>query len=243
MEEKKIVLDDDQKLLLLKALKDIRNTSGTLFEWVQKGTLSEDMSKTLPSLIETYFSEAASILNYESHLLEEKKQRYADIRKANQTIHSLREKLGSSKTVDGLSEQLNHLANEVRDWWNNEGFNHVSREKFYPNGNYRAELSFMLDSRYFLTTSKKPASEERDSQAHIQHLRDLGFEFADFETGRSEKLNLIDNQTNRTLLTNMLRKRFPSISINSWNNKSSYSNPDIFVIWHVDISINDLTDI
>jgi hypothetical protein len=243
MDENKVVFNEDQKAVLLKALKDIQFANAQLYEWANKGELTEEMSKTLPSLIESYFSEAAKVLNYESHLLDEKEKRYQDIRKANQTIHELREKLGSSKPVDGLAEQLKYLSRKVHEWWDKEGFNHVSEEKFHPYGGLQAQFCFMLDTRHFRSTSKTPVSDERNDKEHIQHLRDMGFEFADFEKGRSEKLHLIDNQHNRSFLTKMFRDRFPSIEIYSWDNKSSYADQDIFVIWHVDAIIRDLKDI
>lgn len=243
MGENKVVLNEDQKAVLLKALKDIKFANSQLHEWVKKGELTEEMSKTLPSLIESYFSEAAKVLNYESHLLAEKEKRYEDIRNANQTIRELKEKLGSNKPVDGLKEQLVHLYDVVNEWWDTEGFNHISKEKFYPHGGLRMELCFMLDSRYFRSTSKTPVSDQRSTEEHVQHLRSMGFEFADFEDGRSEKLHLIDNQNNRTLLSKMLKERFPSLEIHSFDNKSSRTNPDIFTIWHVDVSIYDLSDI
>ncbi len=73
MDEKKLELNEDQKSVLLKVLKDMHFANAQLREWVSKDLLSIEMSKTLPSLIESYFSEAAKVLNYESYLLEEKK--------------------------------------------------------------------------------------------------------------------------------------------------------------------------
>jgi hypothetical protein len=243
VEENNVVFNDDQKAVLLKALKDIHFANSQLHEWVSKNELTEEMSKTLPSLIESYFSEVAKVLNYESHLLSEKEKRYEEIRKANQTIRDLKEKLGSSKPVDGLAEQLKYLSGRVHEWWDKEGFNHVSEERFYPYGGFRAQFCFMLDTRHFTSTSQTPVTDARNDKEHIQHLRDMGFEFADFEKGRSEKLRLLDNQKNRSLLTEMFKARFPSIAIHSWDNKSSYADPDVFVIWHVDATIYDLADI
>ncbi|WP_019156919.1 hypothetical protein [Robertmurraya massiliosenegalensis] len=241
MKENVVVFSEDEKAVLLKALKDIHFANGQLHEWVKKESLTEEMAKTLPSLIENYFSEAAKVLNYKSHLLEEKEERYVEIRRANQRIRELEEKLGSSRTIDGLGEQLEFLRDKVSKWWNTEGFNHVSEERFTPYGNLRLEFCFMLD--HYGMYSKTPVSDKRNREEHIQHLRDMGFDFADFEKSRSEKLDLIDNQNNRTLLTKMLKNRFPSLEIHKWDNRSSHSNRDIFVIWHVDAIIRDLADI
>jgi len=243
MNETKMSFTDDQKAVLLKALKDIQYANGQLYGWVKNDQLTEEMSRTLPTLIESYFSEAAKLLNYESHLLSEKENRHVEIRKANETIRELKEKLGSNKSVDGLQEQLKVLSNKVRDWWNAEGFNHVTDYKFDPYGGYHVKFSFMLDMRRSRLSSKTPVTDIRKTDEHVQYLRDRGFQFADFEDDRSEKLKLIDNQNNRLLLTEMLKERFPSIKIESWDNKSSYSNDDIFIIWHVDAYIYDLGDI
>ncbi len=241
MGEVTVVLDEDRKAVLLKALKDLHFANSQLHEWVSKDGLSEEMSKTLPSLIEGYFADISKILHYDTHLLAEKEERYAAIRKANQTIRELKEKLGSEKPVDGLGEQLKHLSDVVNKWWDIEGFYHVSKEKFYPNGGMRMQFSFMLDHNS--SFSKAPVSDARSKKEHIHHLREMGFEFADFEKGRSEQLYLIDNSTNRSLLSKMLKERFPSLTIHSWDNKSSYSDPEVFIIWHVDASIYDLKDI
>nr|WP_245916860.1 hypothetical protein [Bacillus fungorum] len=74
-------------------------------------------------------------------------------------------------------------------------------------------------------------------------MRNIGFEFAEFEKGRSEKLDLIDNHQNRSLLIKMLTERFPSLEVHSFSNHSSYSNKEIFIIRHIDASIYDLADI
>ncbi len=236
-----MVFNADQKAVLLKALKDIHFANGQLHEWVKKDSLTEEMSKTLPSLIESYFSEVAKVLNYESHLLEEKEKRHAEIRKANQKIRELEEKLGFSREVDGLKEQLEYLRDKVSKWWDTEGFNYVSEVRFTPYGGLRLEFCFILE--HFGMYSRTPVSDERNQKEHIQHLKDMGFEFADFEKSRSEKLDLIDNPNNRSLLTKMLKERFPSLRIHEWVNRESYSKSDIFVIRHVDATIYDLVDI
>jgi hypothetical protein len=242
MEEKYLKLNDDQKALLLKSTKDLHFVNGQLHEWVKKDTLTEGMSTTLPSLIEGHFTDIAKLLSYESHLTKEKEKRHKEIRNANMRIRELEQQLASTKPVDGLKEQLKYLVDIVRSWWNEEGFNFVTEERFMPSGALRVEFSFMLEMRRS-SFSDTPETDKRDSKQHIERLRSMGFEFCDFETGRSEKLRLIDNQVNRDLLTKMLRNRFPSLEIVKWDNRSSFKNSDIFTIWHVDAIIYDLNDI
>lgn len=241
MEETKVVFNEDNKAILLKSLEDMHFANGQLYEWVRKDSLTKDMSKTLPSLIESYFSEAAKVLNYGSHLIEEKEKRHEALRNANIKIRELEAKLGSSKPVDGLKEQLQHLKDKVNEWWDDEGFNHVSDEVFTPYGGLRARYSFMLGHRR--TFGKTPATDKRNNEQHIQHLRDKGFVFDDTSEDRYEKLHLIDLPKNRKLLREMLQERFPSLEIHSFKNRACRHNEDTYIIWNLDATIHDLNDI
>lgn len=236
----KVVFDDDQKVVLLKDLKELSYTSSQLHELVKNDFLSPVMANELPFLIESLFVDIAKQLNYESYLTKEKEARHAEIRIANETIRELKKKLGSQKPIDGLPEQLKHLYETVRDWWNKEGFNHISEYSFSPYGGLNLELHFMLYSRS--NHSKTPVTDARNRKEHIQHLRDIGFEFADLETDSYNKLYLIDNPMNRKLLITMLQERFPSIEVHSFNNKSSHVTDD-FLIQDVEATIYELSDI
>lgn len=240
MNEQTVNLNDDQKAVLLKSLKNINFANRQLHDFVTKGSLSEEMAKTLPALIESYFSEAAEVLNYESHLLKEKEERYVEIRNANQKIHELEFKLGSSKPIDGLKEQLRYLHDQVSDWWRKEGFNHISEEKFSPYGCLHLQFCFMLDSSRLF--SKTPVTDKEKHYDHIQHLRDRGFEFADNEKDSTYRKHLIDTEKNRKLLTTMLKERFPSLQVHRIDNRVSSDTGD-FLIWHIEAAIYNLGDI
>ena len=241
MGEKNVVFNEDQKAHLLEVIKKLHQVNGQLYGWVEKDELPEQMASIFPSLMESHFSDIARVLGYESHLLKEKEKRHEEIREANIKIQELEKKIGSERAADGLKEQLKHLYEVVRNWWNTEGFHHTSEESYYPYGGLKIQFHFMLD--HYRSYSKTPVTDERTKQEQIQNLRDKGYAFADFEEGSSEKLKLIDNPHNRKLLTEMLRERFPSIEIHSWRNTDSYKDPDQYVIRYIDASIRDLTDI
>lgn len=235
-----IELTEDDKAVVLKATKDLHFANAQLHEWLENDMLTADMSTILPANIESHFSIIAKKLDYESHLLKEKEERHLMIREANQEIRNLKEKLGSDKPVDGLPELMQHLTNKVKKWWKTEGFSYVGDQVFHPYGGLHIRLGFMLDS-YFI--SDAPVTDGQTKKLHVEHLRDIGFEFADFEKGNGEKLKLIDNPTNRTLLLTMLQERFPSLEIHSFENQSSYADKNIFVIRDIKAAIYDLADI
>jgi hypothetical protein len=238
-----ILLDEESNASLSKALKDINMSSSHIQNLINSGNLDQKTSATMVTFLENQFLTIAKLLDYDSHLIKEATSRYVDIKKANEKIRELKEKIGSDKPKDGLQEQLKYLHNVVNEWWNEEGFNHTSEAKFYPNGGLQLEFCFMLEHRRGKRENGVFLTEKRNKKEHIQYLKDKGFEFHENSTDSSEQLHLIDKQSNRNLLAKMLRDRFPSIEIQSWNNKVSYSDGDIYTIWNVDASIYNLSDI
>lgn len=236
----KVNLDKDKQELLSTSLRKLAQAASHVNDLLKKDTLTSEFSKNLTFLMESHFSEIAEILDYDSHVAKEQEKRYLEIREANKTIQELQAKLGSEKSVDGLAEQLKHLYSVVREWWTTEGFNHISEEKFSPYGGLHLQFHFMLDSPR--TFSKTPSSDRSASYNHKQHLIELGFEFAETEDDQVYKNHLIDNEKNRNLLINMLKTRFPSLEVHSIKNLSSRDTGQ-FLIWHVEASIYDLTDI
>lgn len=235
-----MLINDDKKAFLLESLKDLYSSTAQLHEWIKNDNLPKDMSKTMAFLIESYFCDIAKELDYKSHLNKEREERFMEIRKANEKIRQLEEKLGSNKPIDGLKEQLKHLYEKVSDWWKVEGFNHVSEEKFTPQGGLHIRFCFMLNFSSILSTT--PVSDKQKQDDHVQHLRDMGFEFADREKDKAFRKKLLDNEKNRELLICMLQKRFPSLKVHGFENQSSRDTGD-FLIRYVDAVINDLADI
>jgi len=233
-------LNNEEKEMALKAIKEIHSATAQLHEWIKNDNLTEEFAGGLPFLIESKFITLSKVLNYESKLTKDFEERYKEIKKANEKIRVLEKKIGSDKPIDGLKEQLRYLRDIVRDWWAVEGFNHISEESFMPYGGLKLKLCFMLDSRRNRTLSKNPAKDRCKLCEHLEYLKNVGFEF--YHTD-NEKLQLIDNPTNRKLLKQMLVKRFPSVDINSFVNSSSYEDEDIFIIRSIDVIIHDLSDI
>lgn len=239
MEDNKMAFDADSKEVLLKALKDLHFANAQLHEWVKKDNLSEDMAKTLPSLIESHFCNIAKHLDYASHLTAEKEKRYEEIRNANLKIQELQAELASNKPIDGLKEQLSGLSDSISNWWRKDGFKYVRNHEYTSNGYCKVEFGFMLD-RFTSMFTDTPVADRKKSGDHIQDLKDQGFEFA---SSHNREYELIDNQKNRELLINMLTERFPSINIISFKNWSSSTDDGTFIIREVETIIYDLHDI
>ncbi|MBJ6362124.1 hypothetical protein JFN88_12685 [Paenibacillus sp. MAHUQ-46] len=241
---KAINLNEDQKAVLLKETKDLYFAAQQLHERIKEDKLAQDMSKTLPSLIESYFASIAKLLNYESHLTKEHEERYVEIRKANQRAQDLERQLASSKPIDGLAEQLEGLRKIVYDWWKEEGFRHVSEIGYTGHGSMKVEFSFMLSSGDSSLLCDNPVTDARNKAKKIQQLIDRGFDLEP-ESENSRSWDVLDTENNRRLLTNMLFQRFPSIviaKIESWN-KGRKIRSDKWTIWRLETYIHDLRDI
>lgn len=241
MKDEKVSLSEDQKSVLLKSTKDLYFAAQQLHQWVEKGGLTKEMGGILPSLIESHFVDIAKNLDYASHLTKEKEERHAKIRNANQRIRELEEKIGSSKPVDGLKEQLQHMRDTVYQWWGQEGFVHLSEDSFTPYGGFRATFSFMLDHRNG-RYSDTPETDKRNRGEHIEHLRNLGFLFHDAAKDRYEKLSLLHVPENVTLLQKLLTERFPSAEIHTVRNHADRNSSE-FIIRDFEATIYDLSDI
>ncbi|HDR3509395.1 TPA: hypothetical protein ACTZ1F_002764 [Bacillus cereus] len=207
-QETLVVLNEDQKAVTLKGLKDLYFTAQQMHEWLSKDKLTEEMKGTLISLSESHISVIAKETNYESDLSRERERRSNDLRNANLRIRELEKKMADMKPIDGLSEQLNALTNKIKGWWREIGFNHISKMTFTEYGGLDVKFAFSL-TRFSRIFSKKPISDKKDEVDKIQQLRDRGFVLIK----EDNELQLVDNDTNKKLLISLLEERFPSISI------------------------------
>jgi hypothetical protein len=239
-----IVLNEDQKVKLLKDTKDLFFAAKQLHDWLEKGTLAKDMSSVLPSLIESHFVSISNALDYESALVKEHEQRHVEIRRANQRARDLEQQLASSKPIDGLAEQLHGLERIVYDWWKEEGFNHISETTFTGHGSMRIEFSFMLDTHTSALIDDKPVTNVKKKANKINQLIERGFEL-EKEDENSRSWNVLDTSNNRRLLTEMIIDRFPSVNISkidAWA-KGGRNNNEKWTIWRLEAYIHDLRDI
>lgn len=88
-QETLVVLNEDQKAVTLKGLKDLYFTAQQMHEWLSKDKLTEEMKGTLISLSESHISVIAKETNYESDLSRERERRSNDLRNANLRIREL----------------------------------------------------------------------------------------------------------------------------------------------------------
>lgn len=237
-----VKFDPDQRAVLLKNTKDMMFAAKELHERISKDDLEANMSTVLPSLLESYFIEISKGMDYETHLVKEHEERHQEIRKANQRIRELEERLASDKPIDGLKEQLKYLHDFVYAWWSEVGFRHVSDISFVGYGNMKIEFSFTMDT-WSDSWSDTPETDREKKVNKIKMLREQGYDLQPEEKG-SRTWQVMDTPNNRKLLAELLTTRFPSINITkmeSWCR--GRGNQDVWTMWRMEAIIYDLHDI
>ncbi|MCU5282345.1 hypothetical protein OCA22_28760 [Bacillus cereus] len=203
-----VVLNEDDKAIALKGLKDLCFSAHQMHEWLSQNKLTEEAKGLFISLSERCITDVAKATNYESNLAKERERRSTDLRNANLRIRELEQQMANMKPIDGLKEQLCLLANTIKNWWRELGFNHITAISFTDYGGLEIKFAFSLNQRSILFR-RKTVSDKKDAVDKIQVLRNKGFIFMN----ESNELQLVDNDTNKKLLISLLEERFPSIQI------------------------------
>jgi len=210
--EKLVILNEDEKVIALRRLSEIYNTTGEIYNQIKNNELTEEMKNLLLGLIESYTSEASKVLKYDSQASAKIEERHADIRRANQKIHELEKKLAENTQVDGLKELLYAMHSALYKWWGKQGFNLVTDDEF---GGYGYKGRFCLDTHHISFVSTRPVTEKKEHKSRLEQMIEEGYEFT--EEDRKDYV-LLDTPKNRELITKLVKDKFPSIEISRWEN-------------------------
>lgn len=208
-------LTDDTKELVTTHLRKGRIVSKRLQDKIDNNTVTQEDINVLAFLLEGHLGDVLKGLDYQSVLKEEQEKRYEEIRIAYQRIQTLEEQLANVHELSGFSGMFKKIQDTLRDWWQKEGFNHVEDTKLLSYGVIEVTFSFLLSSRVSMF-SKTPKADREDLARHKQALRNQGFLFNDNGEYTAYKDELLDTQQNKDLLLKLVRKRFPSFKIKSF---------------------------
>jgi hypothetical protein len=206
-----VTLNADDKAVCLKSLRDLFYATKQIYDWIKEDTLTVEMKETLLNLVEHHTADTAKVLGYDSESEKKIKERYAEIRQANQRIHELKRKLAENTPTDGLPELLYSLRMAVNDWWHKQGFNLVTDENF---GIFGFKGRFCLDIRSLSFMTRKPVTEKQNKKNRLEQMIAEGYEF-EIE---DRDYVLLDTPGNRERITALLKSKFPSLDISKWGN-------------------------
>lgn len=230
-----VVLNEDQKAVAVKSLKDLYFAVSEMHTRLLAGELDVEMKDTLFSLFESYVSEASKVIGYDSNASKAIAEKHDEIRKANQQIHELEEKLANNTQVDGLTKLMYAMHTALYDWWKIQGFNLVTDDSF---GVYGYKARFCLDTRHISFMSRHPVTEKRNQKSKLEKMIEEGYEFI-LEDG--DEYVLLDNENNRQKIINLLKSKFPSSDIICWSNWCVHKT-DKFRLKDFECYIRDLSE-
>lgn len=241
MEGIKVVLTEDEKEVALKTVKDAHFAIQQLYSWLDGDTLTEEMKETLVSLVDYKVADIGEVLGVDTNSKEKVEEKHAEIRKANQKIRELEEKIGANNPIEGLKEQLKALSKLVDSWWDRDGFGYIKEQKFTSYGNFEAVLGVSFHS-FSSSFSKTPASDRLTKKEWIQSLKDKGYQL--YEKERVSDIELIDCPENRKLIEEEIENRFPSAMVHGWESRRILNAPgSVYELSAIKVNILDLTDI
>lgn len=172
---------------------------------------------------------------YDSKASEIIDMRFIDIRVANKRIMELEKELISKSEIKGIKESLYAMNNALYVWWQNQGFNLVTDENY---GFYGFRGRFCLDTSLISFLSTRPVSEKEEKRNRLDEMIEEGYEFIQ----EGSEYVLLDNPNNRGLITNLVRNKFKSIEIVSWENRK-ISKKEEFKLRGFEAYIRDLIKI
>jgi len=237
IQEKMVVLNEDDKAVCLKSIKDMFFASKQLHEWLAKDELSVEVKNTLISIIESHTAEFSKILEYDSQAANRIDDMFGGIRQANVRIRELEQQLANNSPVSGVKELLYAMHDGLYRWWNRQGFSLVTNDNFGSFG-YKGRFGLGLNSSSIY--SRKPVTEKKERKDKLQQMIEDGYEFIKPE-GEHEYV-LLDTQINRSKITELLKTTFPSIKIIRWKNYCLVKEDD-FMLRDVEIIIYNLAEI
>lgn len=242
--EKVIVLNEDQKEVVLGRSKDAYFAIKQLNEWIQSDSLSEEMRETLPSLISHHLTDIKKAIGFTGEEPDRFKEMTKALNKAREDrISELEKMVESQNSILVVKQQLKSIGDKINKWWDDQGFNYIKEISFSENGNIKVILGFMLDS-LSLRYSDTPASDKKSAKEKIHGFINQGYLFAKSESETDKEL--IDCDHNRELLTKLIAKSFPSAVVYRWENHRYMEkgpDKDKFYIRYAEAYIYDYSDI
>ena len=184
-----VELNDADKKVAVKALKDLIQSAGFLLDMVSKDTLTEEMRETLTSLIATYSRDGLRPLGFQDQATKDHDDLVCRLRNANMDNEELRQQLGQKVSLEDLREKMKTIARAFDEWGDYHGFGYISDIHFDSYGCLHGNMSL---------------SAHHISGDRADDLRKIGFELTDDRDGEA----MFATDDNFKLLQKMIRENF-----------------------------------
>lgn len=232
-----IVLNPDQQAVALRHLREVQSGLALLAQQLQKQEpLSPELTRNVLGVAEYELCDLAQTLGVATDTTARIEERHAQLRTANLRIRALEAQLGQAQSPELTQAALKILEARLNEWWDLEGFGHISELSFGPYG-CRARFSCHLFGDFSLTRSETPVSDKERKALWHADLRQRGFSLLD--DGR--EVELADLDSCRQALIALFRHRLPTAKVMSFDNHLRHGTD--FVLRDVTVMIYSLAEI
>lgn len=207
-----------------------------LYGQIKNGTMDEEHVRVHLGLYESYFSELAGLLGYDSVLAKQYKERYAEIREKNEEIRRLKDSLmGTGLSAERTMAGLSLAENTFEAWYQALGFHYATLEckgpQLFADFSYEIEKPDDRDCRY----GNKELFHELEPLLEEDHDR--------LETETHDRRRILsDTDANRKALREIYAKWLPGSRIWQFNSRLDGSTyllchkayipyTDLFALW------------
>lgn len=238
-EAKNIALNPDQQAVAHRVVRDLQFAVGTIDQQLQtSGTVQEELARNVLRVSEHALADLAALLGVPSQTRVEIEERNARLKAANMRVHELEAQLGATQSPAQVRLGIKVLDERLNDWWDLEGFGHISKRHF---GAYGCEVTFCchLFGNFSLTNSATPVSDKSRRAQWLDSLQERGFELGGDE---DREPVLVDNDRNRALICGLVTSRMPSARVQAFEN-TNIRNTDKFALREVRVWVPDFDDI
>lgn len=210
-----INLTADAEAVGLKTISSLQLALATIAERLKAGTLDSALATTCLQLAEFNLSEIGQILCIQTDSAADRAKRFVEVRAANEKVRELSELLGGKQSPEVTKLSIQALDARLNDWWDFEGFGHISEISF---GRYGCKVVFSaaLNGPRPLVGSSTPVSDVAAELAWQTELVTRGFMLTDVPGARD--LALLDCDHNRDLMAQLIVGKMPSASLQKIEN-------------------------
>lgn len=226
-------LSQESKDTIRTATKTVQQDLAALPFMLDSDGMTTNFARNVLSVAERNLVELAKLLGVETEAAERIEQRHAEIRRVNLRVHELEGLLGQAQPVEAILPALRSLSEQLKRWWELEGFGHVSEIAY---GDYNAKVTFscsFIGCKPGLTAPEGATPKERKA-LWLASLEARGFVLLDDD---GEK-GVVDCAESRAALRALFALRLGNAHVRQFI--SHEIRGQVSRLWQVEVYIRDL---
>ena len=219
-------------------LKQVRSAYQTLelFENMKKeGDEAKNFAETAFSLNAYAIAAIAKTFDFSSKVKEELEERSRENRERNEKIQILEKQLASNLEPDNYQKNVQQAFKKIEEMWKEHGFSGTYKPIIRQYGN--VSLTFLLHPIHDMWDMLLEEEDEKKVEELFRKRKQV-FDEKGFEViNNSSYVYILDNDTNKQKIQNLLQQLFPTLEIYKWD---AQKQENVFILSRVEVAIKSL---